>query len=169
MNRGDWKYVRIQIRTRLSSATARGTWSALWMLPTGNVYGGWPDSGEIDIMEHVGYDAGKFHGTVHSAAYNHMLGTQNGGQILAGLADWHIYEIDWSENKIDFILDGAKFHSFQRSSSATFREWPFDQNFHLIFNIAVGGSWGGLQGINETAFEGVGQVMEVDWVRVYSQ
>jgi beta-glucanase (GH16 family) len=139
------------------------------MLPTGSVYGGWPDSGEIDIMEHVGYDAGKFHGTVHSAAYNHMLGTQSGGRILAGLADWHIYEIDWSENKIDFILDGAKFHSFQRISSATFREWPFDQNFHLIFNIAVGGSWGGLQGINDTAFEGDGQVMEVDWVRVYSQ
>lgn len=168
-NLGDWTYGRIQIRTRLANAAARGTWSALWMLPTDNIYGGWPDSGEIDIMEHVGYDAGNFHGTIHSAAYNHMLGTQNGGQVLDDEDEWHVYEIDWNEDKIDFILDGSRFHTFERKSDDSFREWPFDQDFHLIFNIAVGGTWGGVKGIDEKAFEGVGQVMEVDWVRVYRQ
>lgn len=169
MNRVDWKYGRIQIRARLAKGVARGTWSALWMLPTDNRYGAWPNSGEIDIMEHVGYDQGRIHGTVHTAAYNHMLGTQKGGQVLAGLDGWHVYEIDWKQDRIDFILDGTLYYVFSRNDPGTSREWPFDQDFHLIFNIAVGGSWGGVQGVDQTAFEGDGQVMEVDWVRVYSQ
>jgi len=169
LNQGDWKFGRIQIRTRLSGAAARGTWSAHWMLPSVNGYGGWPDSGEIDIMEHIGYDAGRIHGTIHSAAFNHMIGTQIMGQMSVNLNDWHVYEIDWSENRIDFFLDGSLYHVFARPTSSTYREWPFDQNFHLIFNLAVGGNWGGLQGIDEAAFEGNGQVMEVDWVRVYSR
>jgi len=112
LNCVDWKYGRIQIRTRLSGGAARGTWSALWMLPSVNEYGGWPDSGEIDIMEHVGYDPGRIHGTIHSAAFNHMIGTQKGGQISTSLNEWHIYEIDWSEDRIDFILDGSRYHVF---------------------------------------------------------
>jgi len=169
LNRADWKYGRIQVRTRLSAGAARGTWSAIWILPSANGYGGWPDSGEIDIMEHVGYDPGRIHGTIHSGAFNHMIGTQRGGQISTNLNEWHIYEIDWSENRINFILDGSRYHVFTRQPSSTYWEWPFDRNFHLIFNIAVGGNWGGLQGIDEGAFEGNGQVMEIDWVRVYSR
>jgi len=169
LDKADWKYGRIRIRTRLSNASARGTWSAHWMLPTEDKYGIWPDSGEIDIMEHVGYDAGKIYGTIHCAAFNHMIGTQDVGQMTTKLDDWHIYDIDWSEDKIDFFLDGSRYHVFNRQPSSTYREWPFDHNFHLILNIAVGGDWGGLKGIDEAAFEGNGQVMEVDWVRVYSR
>ena len=168
LNRANWKYGRIQIRTRLSSGAARGTWAALWMLPTDNAYGRWPESGEIDIMEHVGYDAGTIHGTVHTAAYNHMLNSQRGGRITTDLSQWHVYEIEWTEDKIDFILDGSRYFVFSRKTSDTTREWPFDRDFHLIFNIAVGGSWGGLRGIDDGAFEGDGQTMEVDWVRVYA-
>lgn len=165
---GDWTYGRIQIRARLAKAAGRGTWSAIWMLPTDQVYGQWPDSGEIDIMEHVGYDATRFHGTVHTSSFNHMRGTQSESNIVAELNDWHVFEIDWSADKIDFIMDSYRFHTFRRNEGNTFREWPFDQRFHLILNVAVGGNWGAAQGIDATAFESVGQVMEIDWVRVYS-
>lgn len=166
---GDWVYGRIQIRARLQNGGARGTWAAAWMLSTDGVHGGWPDSGEIDIMEHVGYDPGVFHGTVHTEAFNHMKGTQRGGDTTAALDDWHIFEIDWSADKIDFLLDDVRYHTFSRLEPSTFREWPFDQQFHVILNVAVGGNWGGIEGIDEAAFQGAGQIMEVDWVRVYSE
>lgn len=165
---GDWTYGRIQVRSRLVYGTARGTWAAAWMLSTDDKYNGWPDSGEIDIMEHVGYDTGRIHGTVHTAAFNHMIGTQDGGQILTDTSDWRIHEIIWDEEKIEFILDDFVYHTFLRRDEATYAEWPFDERFHLILNMAVGGSWGGVEGVDEAAFLGDGQIMEVDWVRVYS-
>lgn len=167
--KGDWKYGRIQTRVKLADGHAKGTWSAVWMLPTYWKYGGWPESGEIDIMEHVGYDSGRIHGTVHTGAFNHMKGTQDGGDILADTNDWHVHEIRWDDEKIDFVLDDFRFHTFHRRDSSTFQEWPFDEEFHLILNLAVGGTWGGLQGVDSIPFEGAGQVMEVDWIRVYSQ
>jgi len=166
---GDWTYGRIQIRARMANVAARGTWAALWMLPTDQVYGTWPDSGEIDIIEHVGYNPGMFHGTIHTSSFNHMKGTQSDSNVAGNLNDWHVFEIDWSADKIDFIMDDFRFHTFRRQESHTFREWPFDQRFHIIMNVAVGGNWGGAQGIDDSAFQGGGQVMEIDWVRVYSQ
>ena len=166
---GDWLYGRIRIRARLSNGAARGTWPAVWMLSTDGVYGGWPESGEIDIMEHVGYDPGVFHGTIQTDSYNHMKNTQQGSDTPANLTDWHVHEIIWSADKIDFVLDDFRFFTFARKQSATFREWPFDQRFYLILNMAVGGSWGGVKGVDEAAFEGSGQTMEVDWVRVYNE
>lgn len=167
--KGDWEYGRMAVRARLRNCTGLGTWPAIWMLPTDWVYGDWPASGEIDIMEHVGYDTGSFHGTVHTEAYNHMIGTQRGGGIFKSVDEWHEFEVIWTPDKIDFVIDGTIYYEFARDSSATYREWPFDQKFHLILNVAVGGSWGGAQGVDDAAFEGDGQVMEVDWVRVYSE
>jgi len=167
-NKGDFKYGRMQFRARLKQCTARGSWAALWMLPTDWVYGGWPDSGEIDIMEHVGYDKGRVHGTVHTRAFNHGDGTQVGNSIIATVEDWHVYDIIWGEERIDFIIDGVRYHDFE-NRQISYKEWPFDERFHLIMNIAVGGNWGGLKGVDEKAFEGDGQIMEVDWVRVYKE
>jgi len=167
-NRGDFKYGRFQFRARLRECTGRGSWSALWMLPTDWLYGGWPDSGEIDVMEHVGYDSGRVHGTVHTKAFNHLIGTQLGDSIIIPVEDWHVYDIKWDEDKIDFIIDGIKYHEFLNRNEG-FEEWPFDERFHIIMNVAVGGSWGGLEGVDSSAFEGDGQIMEVDWVRVYSE
>jgi len=167
-NKGDWTYGRFQVRARLEQCTATGTWPAIWMLPTDWVYGNWPGSGEIDIMEHVGFDVGKVHGTVHTEAFNHIVGTQRGGSTLTDVTQWHVYDVIWSSTKVEFIIDGKKYYEFQRTSAtASYREWPFDEQFHLILNVAVGGSWGGAQGIDSGAFEGDGQIMEIDWVRVY--
>mmetsp|Transcript_15332 Transcript_15332/g.20482 ORF Transcript_15332/g.20482 Transcript_15332/m.20482 type:complete len:569 (-) Transcript_15332:271-1977(-) len=168
-NTGDWTYGRVLVRARLLHCTGLGTWPAIWMLPTDWVYGGWPKSGEIDIMEHVGYDTGKVHGTVHTEAFNHGIGTQVGSSIFTNVEDWHVYEVIWSPNAIDFVMDGVKYHEFLRTADASYREWPFDERFHLLLNVAVGGSWGGAMGVDGASFDGEGQTMEVDWVRIYSE
>lgn len=116
----------------------------------------------------LGFDLGKIHGSVHTKAFNHLIGTQKSGSLMTDVADWHVYEIVWQEDRIEFVFDGLRYFEFKKGVDATFEEWPFDQDFHMILNIAVGGAWGGQQGVDDAAFEGLGQVMEVDWVRVYS-
>lgn len=163
-----FQYGRIRIRARLRNCAATGTWPALWLLPEYWKYGGWPNSGEIDVMEAVGYEDNKFHGTVHTEAYNHAINTQKGGSVSATTADWHVFEIDWQIDKIRFAIDRKVYYEFSPINVNDKKEWPFDQEFHLLFNIAVGGTWGGSQGVDKGAFEGDGQYMEVDWVRAYS-
>lgn len=162
-NKGDWKYGRFEIRAKLPRG--RGTWPAIWMLPTDWVYGGWPGSGEIDIMEHVGYDMNRVHGTIHTEAFNHTKGTQIGTSIVASNVDteFHVYSLEWWPDRIDVFLDGERYFSVSDNGSG-FAAWPFDQRFHLIMNIAVGGNWGGAQGIDDSIYP---QRMEVDYVRVY--
>lgn len=162
-NKGDWKYGYVEARAKLPYGT--GTWPAIWMLPTNWEYGGWPASGEIDIMEHVGYDQGIVHGTVHTEAFNHGIGTQKGDSIAVGDVheNFHVYAIDWTPEKIDFIVDNEVYHTF-RNEKKGFEEWPFDKPFHLLLNMAVGGNWGGARGVDTTIWP---QRMEVDYVRVY--
>jgi beta-glucanase (GH16 family) len=160
-----WKYGYIEVKAKLPEGV--GTWPAIWMLPDQNTYGGWPKSGEIDIMEHVGYDPGRVHGTVHTAAFNHSIGTQKGAQLDVDdfQHEFHVYAIDWMEDKIDFFIDGQKYFSFENTGEGS-AEWPFDQSFHLILNIAVGGNWGGAKGVDPSIWP---QRMEVDYVRVFDE
>jgi beta-glucanase (GH16 family) len=160
-----FRYGRIRFRARTSGCTARGTWSALWLLPEDWVYGGWPNSGEIDVMEAVGYEENKFHGGFHTGADDH---TKKTGSITKSELDWHIFDIDWQEDKIIFAVNGEVYLTYAPDDVNDSANWPFDQDFHLLLNIAVGGNWGGAQGVDEAAFEGTGQYMELDWVRVYS-
>lgn len=145
----------------------QGLWPAIWMLPTDWEYGGWPESGEIDIMEHVGYDPGKIHGTVHTEAYNHKKGTQKGGQIMVPDANaaFHVYEIDWTSEKIDFFVDGEKYFTFSNDGKGDHTTWPFDKRFHLLLNVAVGGDWPG-DPTSETQFP---KRMAVDYVRIFQK
>lgn len=161
----DWLYGRVEVR--LKFPTARGTWAAAWMLPTNFDFGDWPNSGEIDIMEHVGMDSGKVHGTVHTGSYNHMKGTQVGRVVSATPTEFHTYATEWSPEGIDFIVDGARYHRFPNDQQGKSATWPFDRRFHLILNLAVGGDWGGQSGVDKDAFAGCGQVLEVAYVRVY--
>ena len=127
--------------------------------------GSWPHSGEIDILETVGHAGDTFYGTVHTSAYNHAKGTQKGGWLIKTKSEWHIFEIDWQVDKIRFAIDNQIYYSF--ANEGMWDKWPFDQDFHILMNVAVGGGWGGAQGVDGAAFEGDGQFMEVDWVRVY--
>ncbi len=164
-DKGDWLYGRIDVRAKLPRG--RGTWPAIWMLPTDWEYGNWPKSGEIDIMEHVGYNQGTIYGTVHTGAFNHTQGTQKGGSIMAPMAsdEFLVYSILWDELKIDFFIDNRLYFTFQNTGKSS-NEWPFDKRFHLILNIAVGGAWGGAQGVDESVFP---QNMQVDYVRVFQK
>ncbi|MBN2696020.1 MAG: family 16 glycosylhydrolase [Bacilli bacterium] len=169
--RGDWEYGRVQIMAKMPSG--RGLWSALWMLPTDWEYGGWPDSGEIDIMEYVGYDKPTVYGTIHTAAFNHSLGTQIGfnTDVLTVESEFHLYEMIWEPRKIDLYVDGNKYAFFGFNPEINverdnYEAWPFDQRFHLIMNIAVGGTWGGAQGVDDAIFP---QSMVIDYVRVYQK
>ena len=161
---GDCLYGRIEVSARLPKG--KGTWPAIWMLPIDWKYGGWPMSGEIDIMEHVGFDSGVVHGTLHSGKYNHIKRTQQEGKInIADCSDaFHVYAIEWEENEIRFYVDDKMYHQVKRNPKDDFHGWPFDQKFYLILNVAVGGNWGGMQGIDPTIWP---QRMEVDYVRVY--
>ncbi len=159
----DWVYGRVEVRANLPFG--RGSWPAIWMLPTERTYGGWPRCGEIDIMEHVGYEPLMVYGTVHTEAYNHLIGTQKGDSVLVQDAEdaFHVYAIEWREDRIDFFVDESLYHTFPRYED-TPAEWPFDQPFHLILNLAVGGGWGGKYGVSESIWP---QQMQVDYVRVY--
>ena len=163
--KADWTYGYFEIRARLPKGV--GTWPAIWMLPTFDAYGGWPRSGEIDIMEHVGFDPDVVHTTVHTLAYNHKNGTQkNHHEKISGATDgFHIYAILWDENAIQWFIDGKPFFKFINEQK-TSAEWPFDKPFYLIINLAMGGSWGGQKGIDPKLKEAQ---LEVDYVRVYQK
>ena len=163
-NKGDWMQGKLEIRASLP--TGIGTWPAIWMLPTDWVYGGWPESGEIDIMEHVGYNPNWIHGTIHTNEYNHMDGTQLGGQIHIDDAssNFHNYSIEWTDEYIKWYVDDVQFYSFYNDNQDDFATWPFNQNFHLIINLAIGGTWGGQQGIDNSTFPAQ---FKIDYVKVY--
>jgi beta-glucanase (GH16 family) len=169
--RGDWEYGRVEVRAQMPAG--RGLWSAIWMLPTSNTYGIWPNSGEIDIMEHVGYDGDKIHGTIHTGAYNHKEGTQIGytKTVPTAETEFHVYTMEWEPGYIELFVDGVSFGRFGYNplfnvGTENYEAWPFDIPFHLILNIAVGGDWGGLRGVDDSIFP---TSMIVDYVRVYQK
>ncbi len=163
--KGDWKYCKVEVRAKLP--VGKGTWPAIWMLSSAGTYGSWPKSGEIDIMEHVGYDPDLIHSTVHTEKYNHVKGTQVGKavELKTSSTQFHIYTTEWDENEIRSYLDGKLYFSFQKENSG-FGAWPFDQDFHLILNLAIGGGWGGRQGIDNSIFP---HTFEIDYVRVFQE
>ena len=169
LSRAEWTYGRFEARAILPSG--RGTWPAIWMLPDLNQYGGWPRAGEIDIMEHVGFDPDRVHSTVHTDAYNHIHGTHQGASTIVSTARsaFNVYAVEWTPSEIRGYVNGTHYFTFANerltNSQADDRHWPFDHPFHLIFNIAVGGSWGGQQGIDPNIWP---QRLQVDYVRVYS-
>ncbi|WP_198416683.1 glycoside hydrolase family 16 protein [Marinilabilia rubra] len=161
--KGDWLYGRMEIKANIPGG--RGIWPAIWMLPTDWAYGGWPESGEIDIMEHVGYESDSIYTTVHTGAYNHAIGTEVGKATFVPHCEgaFCVYAIEWKKDKIDFFIDDEKVFTFDKHKGGT-DVWPFDKRFHLILNVAVGGHWGGLHGVDDDIFPAK---MLVDYVRVY--
>jgi len=156
-----------KIESKIKLPKGKGIWAAFWMLPVDDSYGGWPKSGEIDIMEFVGFEQDSIFGTVHTEAFNHLKGTQKGASTYVNNLQegWHIYSVEWNEEKIDFFVDKQKYFSFEKSSEAS-AEWPFNQPFYIILNLAIGGNWGGSQGIDKSIFP---QKMEIDYVRIYEK
>jgi beta-glucanase (GH16 family) len=162
--KGDWQYAKIEVRAKLPKG--RGTWPAIWLLASTNPFK-WPDDGEIDIMEHVGYDQGRVHGSVHCKKYYHSIGTQKTANTLISDCSeaFHVYSVEYTAEKITIAIDGNVFFEFANEKTG-YNAWPFDNRMHLLLNIAVGGNWGGAKGVDESIWP---QKMEVDYVRVYQK
>jgi len=163
--KGDWKYCKAEVRAKLPAGN--GTWPAIWMLSSDYIYGGWPKSGEIDIMEHVGFNPDTVLSTIHTEKFNHMIGTQVGKRtgLPTATADFHVYAMEWEKNEIRSYVDGNQYFSFKNSGEGH-EAWPFDQPFHLILNLAIGGGLGGQKGIDNSRFP---HHFEIDYVRVYQK
>ena len=161
--KANFKYGRIEVSAKVPPQM--GTWPAVWMMPVHNTYGGWPRSGEIDIVEHVGYDPNQLHITVHTMDYNGMINNQKGSNTYVENATSHFntYRIDWTEEGICGYINDQKVYEYLNEGKG-YSSWPFDQEFYLIVNLAVGGDWGGRKGVDNKAFPAT---FEVDYIRYY--
>lgn len=159
-----WRYGRIEVRAKLP--TGRGLWPAIWMLGVNRREVGWPRCGEIDIMENVGYDPEIIHANIHTEAYNHVRGTNKGNRIRVEepWSHFHLYAVEWTPRRLDFFVNDRRYFTYENEGRGP-ATWPFDEPFYLILNVAVGGDWGGRQGVDDSVFP---QRMEVDYVRVYA-
>lgn len=159
----EFTYGRYEIRAKLPSGT--GIWPAIWMLGSNINTHGWPACGEIDIMEYVGYQPDVVHATVHTTAGSGSNGDGSSVSLSNAEEEFHIYGMIWDEDKIQFYVDTQEnvTHTYSPSNK-TAANWPFDKPQFFILNVAVGGNWGGAQGVDNSIFP---QSMEVDYVRVY--
>lgn len=156
---------RVEVRARFSAG--RGSWPAIWLLGDESKRK-WPNCGEIDIMEHVGHSPNIIHSSVHSKHSNFREGNHSSEKTkVASVEDFHVYGVEWSEDTIDFSLDGLVYHTLEKGDREE-DDWPFtkEDEFHLILNIAVGGGWAGKKGLDKAALP---FFMEVDYVRVFER
>ncbi len=179
--KGDFLYGRAEVRAKLPAG--QGTWSAIWMLPSNpfkystscaqdddwqgsSTCDAWPNSGEIDIMEHVGYDMQTIHGTVHNKAYYWANWEQRKASIEGENVEqaFHLYSIEWTPNDITVFFDDTPYFYYSNESTG-WQAWPYDHPYHVILNLAIGGAWGRAGGpIDDSIFP---VAMEIDYVRVF--
>ncbi len=162
---GDWKYGKVEISAKVP--TGKGTWPALWMMPTYSEYGGWPRSGEIDIMEYIGVEP-------QNLWYNaHFLGTDGTGHDSNGSGavkaitnpfDQFIkFTLIWTPDNMEWYANDVKYHEYNKPADE-YSVWPFNKEFYLILNLAYGGKWGGYDGVNDSLLP---HKFLIDYVRVY--
>lgn len=151
-----FKYGRVEMRAKLPSGG--GTWPALWMLGNNITTAGWPACGEIDIMEHLGNQLNKIYGTLHHPGHSGGNADSRTVDIANATSEFHIYALDWRADTIKFYVDNQLFYTFTNTSSL-----PFNQNFFLIINCAIGGNFGGTIDPNF-----VSSTYEVDYIRVFN-
>lgn len=165
-NTQEFLYGRIEARAKVPVGV--GTWPAIWTLGINIHDAGWPLCGEIDILENVGFNPKTVHANIHTTAYNHALGTNKGdsAHIQNPANEFHNYAVEWTPDRIDFFLDSVNYFSFENDQLNKPETWPFNKPQYLILNLAVGGMWGGMKGIDSTLFP---HKYYVDYVRYYKK
>ncbi len=164
LNKGDWTFGRFEAQIKMT--VGQGIWPAFWMMPTDNVYGGWPQSGEVDIMENIGSEPSTVHGTIHFGdpyPNNQSSGasfTLPGGQRFTD--GFHTFAVEKEAGVIRWMVDDVLYSTKTPADTAGYT-WPFDERFHFLLNVAVGGDWPGPPDAT-TVFP---QTLEVEYVRVY--
>ena len=152
-----------KFEARMKMPKGKGIWPAFWMLGDNIGKVGWPGSGEIDILEYLGHEHNKAHGTVHGPGYSGSGGISGSIDSKADLSeDFHVYGIEWEPEQIRWYLDGVLYHTVTPDSVGT-NEWVYDHPHFLILNLAVGGAWPGYPDANTT----FPQRLTVDYIRVY--
>ena len=161
-----WQYGYFEARILLPKG--KGTWPAYWMMPISVDWSkeGWPKCGEIDIMEEVGCVPNEVSSSLHSEGHNHTNNTQitQARNIGTAETEYHVYALEWTADYIKTYVDGQLLLSY--NSDHTVRNYPYDKPFHLILNLAWGGDWGGMKGVDESALP---LSMKVDYVRVFQK
>ncbi len=159
-----WRYGYIEARLRLPKG--KGTWPAFWMMPV-NFNNDWPASGEIDIMEHVGFDQNVIHSTIHCTKYNNSnTSIETATKRVSDVSGkYHTYGMEWTSEYMRFYIDGASFFTYRNDGTGK-DAWPFDSYFYPILNIAYGGDWGGQRGLDDSALPAT---MDVDYIRVFQK
>lgn len=162
---GDWKYGKIEISAKVP--TGKGTWPALWMMPTYSEYGGWPRSGEIDIMEYIGVEPQNLFYNAHFEGTNGTGHQSSGSGAVKKIANpfnqFIKFTLVWTPDKMEWYANDVKYHTYLKPAD-DYRRWPFDKEFYLILNLAYGGSWGGYAGVDDTKLP---HKFLIDYVRVY--
>jgi len=156
-------YGRIEVRAKIP--TGRGTWPAAWTLGENRQQVGWPRCGEIDIIENVGFAPERVHANVHTAAYNHAIKTGKGASIDVG-QPWdafHTYAVEWWPDRLEFFFDETRYFVYRKEREDD-SVWPFDKPQYLILNLAVGGAWGGQEGVDAAIFPAR---YEIEYVRYF--
>ncbi|MDM8158477.1 glycoside hydrolase family 16 protein [Labilibaculum sp. K2S] len=166
-SKANWLYGKIEVNAKLPKG--RGTWSAIWMMPKDWSFkdGDWPNIGEIDIMEHVGHNLGAIHASAHSKDYQWQTNTQQTDTIhIADVAEkFHSYIWEWTPEVMRAYVDDQLYFEYKNEGLGV-SKWPYIKPFYLILNVAVGGVWGSVEGIDAEAFP---QTMQVEYVRIYQK
>ncbi len=159
-----WTYGYFEGRLKLCKG--KGTWPAFWMMPKN--FRAWPDDGEIDIMEHVGYHENYVSSSIHCKAYYHSIGTQKTNEIYIATAteEFHTYAVEWTPDYLKFYFDGKLHFTFNNDGKGDKNTWPFNAPFYLKLNLAWGGNWGGAMGVDEGCLP---TTYEIDYVRVFQK
>jgi len=165
VSKKEWKYGRIEVRAKLPSGT--GIWPAIWMLGSNIDSVGWPECGEMDIMEYVGYEPDNVNATVHTSSGYGRTGDGSEMILKSCEEEFHNYGLIWTEKKLTFYIGSVEniIHIYSPAVKTT-KTWPFDKPAYLILNVSVGGDWGGKKGVDNSIFP---QTMEIDYVRVYKK
>jgi beta-glucanase (GH16 family) len=160
----EWQYGTFVVRAKIPHG--QGSWPAIWFLPTDIGKVKWPQCGEIDLMEHVGRDPEVIHFSLHSQKYNHIIKTQiTAFHKIKGVQDsYHDYQMVWRKEGLSFFVDDVHYATFPSRAEEGDLSWPFDKPYYLIFNLAVGGFWGG--DVNESQMP---YTLSIQSLKVYQE
>ncbi|MDX2021604.1 MAG: glycoside hydrolase family 16 protein [Deltaproteobacteria bacterium] len=165
--KAEFTYGRIEVRAQLPFG--RGVWPAIWTLGAPpHQRQQWPECGEIDLMEYVGFEPNVIHTTIHTGAYNHVKGTHKSAHTKVDVdptTTFNVYAIEWTPERIDFFFNEQHVFTYANEHK-THAEWPYDDPEYILLSLAIGGNWGGQHGIDESVFP---QAMRVDYVRVWQR